>query len=59
MWVGYDIDGDVDGEDFINVDGWTDEQLAGYNVAAFKPVSAEELERWKVSQAKQPRSRRK
>lgn len=60
MWVGYDIDGNVDGdEDFINVDGWSDAQLAEYGVAAFKPVTAEELERWKDWEAKQPRSRRK
>jgi hypothetical protein len=58
MWVGYDVDGQIDDDDFINVDGWTDEQLAEYGVAAFKPVNAEELERWKASDAKQPRSRR-
>ena len=49
MWVGYDIDGDVGDETFVNVDDWSDEQLAGYGVATFKPVTSEELKRWKTS----------
>ena len=58
MWVGYDIDGDVGDETFVNVDDWSDEQLAGYGVATFKPVTSEELKRWKTSERKPPRSRK-
>jgi hypothetical protein len=59
MWVGYDIEGDVACDDFISVDGWSDEQLAAYGVAAFKPVTAEELKRWMSSEARPPRSPKK
>jgi hypothetical protein len=44
MWVGYEIDG-VAGElpGLINVDGWTDEELAQYGVRDFTPVTPEKL----------------
>ena len=50
MWVGYDIadaSGDLSQHGLVNVDGWSDAQLAEYGVAAFKPVKREEIERWK------------
>ena len=50
MWVGYDIadaSGDLSQHGLVNVDGWSDTQLAEYGVAAFKPVKLEEIERWK------------
>ncbi len=46
MWVGYDIEGvdeDLSEQGLIRVDGWTDEQLAPYDVVTFKPVTAVEL----------------
>ena len=58
MWVGYDIAGEVDDESFINVEGWSDAQLAEYGVAAFKNVTPEELQRWMTSEPKPPRSRK-
>ena len=46
IWIGYEIDG-IDGDlseyDLINVDGWSDEQLAEYGVAAFTPMEPEKL----------------
>jgi hypothetical protein len=50
MWVGYDIadaSGDLSEHGLVNADGWTDAQLAEYGVAAFKPATLEEIERWK------------
>ena len=50
MWVGYDIadaSGDLSRYGLVNVDGWSGEQLAEYGVAAFKPATLEEIERWK------------
>ena len=50
MWVGYDIagaSGDLSQYGLVNVDGWSDERLAGYGVAAFKRATLEEIERWK------------
>ncbi|HEY2829006.1 MAG TPA: hypothetical protein VGJ88_02745 [Thermoanaerobaculia bacterium] len=50
MWVGYDIadaSGDLPEYGLVNVDGWSGEQLAEYGVAAFKPATLEEIERWK------------
>ena len=38
MWAGYDIvgiDHDLSGSGFVNVDGWTAEQLAPYGVVSF------------------------
>jgi hypothetical protein len=46
LWVGYDIAGvteDLSGQGFIRVDGWTDEQIARYDVVTFKPVTAADL----------------
>lgn len=57
MWVGYDIDGEIDDDQFIDAEGWSDAKLAEYGVATFKHVTPEELERWKTSQRKPPRSR--
>lgn len=46
LWVGYDIAGateDYSDQGFICVDGWSDEQLAPYDVVTFKPVTTAEL----------------
>ena len=46
IWVGYDIDGvagDLSEHELINVDGWSEEQLAAYGVSAFTPVEPEKL----------------
>ena len=46
LWVGYDVAGvtkDLSELGFIHVDGWSDEQLARYDVVTFKPVTAAEL----------------
>ncbi|HKO55320.1 MAG TPA: hypothetical protein VJ276_05540 [Thermoanaerobaculia bacterium] len=46
MWVGYDIvgvDGDLSHHGYINVEGWSDEQLAPYDVATFMPMEPEQL----------------
>ncbi len=44
MWVGYEIEG-VEGDlpGFINVDGWTDEELARYGVRELTVVRPEKL----------------
>lgn len=50
MWVGYDIagaSGDLSRYGLVDVDGWSDAQLAEYGVAAFKCATLEEIERWK------------
>ena len=50
MWVGYDIagaSGDLSQYSLVNVDAWSEAQLAEYGVAAFKPATLEEIERWK------------
>lgn len=50
LWVGYDVDGLVEGAEdlgLIRVDDWTEERLGEVGVAAFKKVTVEELERWK------------
>lgn len=50
MWVGYDIagaSGDLSPYGLVNVDGWSEAQLAEYGVAAFKPATLKEIERWK------------
>lgn len=50
MWVGYDIagaSGDLSQYGLVNVDGWSEAQLAEYRVAAFKSATLEEIERWK------------
>lgn len=46
MWVGYDIEGvdeDLSADGFLRVDGWTDEQLAPYDVVTFKRVTPAEI----------------
>ncbi len=46
MWVGYDIagvSGDLSHHGFTNVDGWTDEALAAYDVVTFKTMNAKTL----------------
>jgi hypothetical protein len=46
MWVGYDIagvDGDLSDQGYIKVEGWTEEQLAPYDVATFMEVDPEKL----------------
>jgi hypothetical protein len=46
VWVGYDvagIDGDYSSEGLINVDGWSDEQLAEYGVTSFIDIEPEKL----------------
>lgn len=49
MWVGYDVEdasGDLSRYGLVNVDGWSDAQLAEYGVAAFKRATLEEIARW-------------
>jgi hypothetical protein len=49
MWVGYEIagaNGDLSRYGLLNVDGWSDAQLAEKGVAAFKDATLEEIERW-------------
>jgi len=43
LWVGYDIEGvDHDLAGFVNVDGWSQDQLAEYGVTTFTRVPAED-----------------
>jgi hypothetical protein len=45
LWVGYDIAGigdDLSAAGLINVEGWTDEQLAPYGVTTFVPVEPDD-----------------
>jgi hypothetical protein len=49
MWVGYEIagaSGDLSRYGLLNVEGWSDAQLAEYGVAAFKDATLAEIERW-------------
>ena len=46
LWVGYDIEGvsgDLADLGLINVDGWTEEELARKGVTAFTPTTLEKL----------------
>lgn len=46
MWVGYDIagiDADLSDQGYIKVDGWSEEQLAPYDVATFMEVDPDKL----------------
>jgi hypothetical protein len=46
MWVGYDVagfDDDLSDLGYVKVDGWSEARIAEYDVATFKPVTAEEL----------------
>lgn len=46
MWVGFDIadaEGDLSAHGYTNVDRWSDEQLASYNIATFKRTTREQL----------------
>jgi len=46
MWVGYDIvgvDDDLSDLGYINVEGWSAEQLAPYDVATFMRIEPEKL----------------
>ncbi|HEV7921537.1 MAG TPA: hypothetical protein VGR02_12185 [Thermoanaerobaculia bacterium] len=46
MWVGYDIvgvDGDLSPLGYINVEGWSEEQLAPYDVVTFMEIEPEKL----------------
>lgn len=50
MWAGYDIvgvDDDLTPAGLINVDGWTDEQLAPYDVTTFARVEPDDVETYK------------
>ncbi len=48
LWVGYDIAGvDDDLPDMINVQGWTDEQLARYGVTTFARVEPDDEETYR------------
>jgi len=46
VWVGYDIEGvddDLSEHGLINVEGWSDEQLAERGVTSFTPIDLEKL----------------
>jgi hypothetical protein len=46
MWVGYDIvgvDADLSDLGYIKVEGWSEEQLAPYEVATFMEIEPEKL----------------
>ena len=50
LWAGYDIvgvDEDLTAAGLINVDGWSDEQLAPYDVAGFTRVEPGDIETYK------------
>jgi len=50
LWVGYDVadaGGDLSGLGLIEVDGWSDADLAARGVTAFRKTTIEELKRWK------------
>ena len=45
IWAGYDlvgIDGDLSAHGFLNVDGWTDEELAARGVVSFLRVEPDD-----------------
>jgi hypothetical protein len=46
LWVGFDIedaDGDLSAYGYTNVEGWSAEQLASYDIATFKRTTREQL----------------
>jgi hypothetical protein len=50
MWAGYDIvgvDGDLSRAGLINVEGWSDEQLAPYDVTTFVRVEPDDAETYR------------
>jgi hypothetical protein len=50
LWAGYDIvgvDADLSAAGLINVDGWSDEQLAPYDVTGFTRVEPGDIETYR------------
>ena len=46
LWVGYDIDGvddDLTAAGLLNVEGWTEAELARYGVTTFMPVAPDDV----------------
>ena len=50
MWAGYDIvavDDDLSAAGLIKVDGWTDDELANYDVTTFVRVEPDDIETYR------------